>query len=62
MRKACDNNVAPVGGRDCSENLSIIFNMVIVAQLVEHLIVVQAVAGSSPVFHPKTSEGGGTTF
>ena len=26
--------------------------MVVVAQLVEHLVVVQAVAGSSPVYHP----------
>ena len=28
-------------------------NMVIVAQLAEHRIVVPSVAGSSPVFHPK---------
>mgnify|MGYP006963605486 FL=1 len=31
--------------------------MVGVAQLVEHLVVVQDVAGSSPVTHPKISPG-----
>ena len=31
--------------------------MVGVAQLVEHLVVVQEVAGSSPVTHPKIREG-----
>ena len=31
--------------------------MVGVAQLVEHLVVVQDVAGSSPVTHPKFSPG-----
>ena len=30
--------------------------MVAVAQLVEHLVVVQVVAGSSPVSHPKETE------
>ena len=52
MRKACDNNVTPVEGRNCGENLSIIFNMVAVAQLVEHQIVVLVVAGSIPVLGP----------
>ena len=32
-------------------------NMVGVAQLVEHLVVVQDVAGSSPVTHPKIYPG-----
>ena len=31
----------------------VVINMVDVAQLAEHLVVVQGVAGSSPVFHPK---------
>ena len=31
-------------------------NMVIVAQLAEHRIVVPSVAGSSPVFHPKETD------
>ena len=35
--------------------LFIIFNMVEVAQLAEHQIVVLVVAGSSPVLHPKYS-------
>lgn len=30
--------------------------MVAVAQLVEHLVVVQVVAGSSPVSHPTSEE------
>ena len=32
--------------------------MVGIAQLVEHLVVVQRVAGSSPVTHPSTERGG----
>ena len=31
--------------------------MVGIAQLVEHLVVVQGVAGSSPVTHPMVSNG-----
>ena len=31
----------------------VVINMVDVAQSAEHLVVVQGVAGSSPVFHPK---------
>ena len=30
--------------------------MVVLAQLVEHRIVVPSVVGSSPTFHPKTAE------
>ena len=32
--------------------------MVIVAELVKHLIVVQAIVGSSPTFHTKCAYGG----
>ena len=32
--------------------------MVIVAELVKHLIVVQAIVGSSPIFHTKCAYGG----
>ena len=32
--------------------------MVIVAELVKHLIVVQAIVGSSPTFHTKSAYGG----
>lgn len=41
-------------GMDSTEEVRILDNifMVVVAQLVEHLIVVQEVAGSYPVFHP----------
>jgi hypothetical protein len=41
-----------------SSNLIHVTNMVIVAELVKHLIVIQEIVGSNPTFHTKCPNGG----